>query len=78
MKFIEWIRPAFEGIDGKASHKRLTVFALVSTIILMAVCSLFGIKIDHMVLHSLEILAGAIIGGTVYQSVKNEKNSQNT
>ncbi len=71
-EFIQWIRPAFEGADGKASHKRLTVFALIYTIIIMAFASLFGLTVDYMVLHSLEALAGAIMFGTIYQNIKKD------
>ena len=74
---IQWIRPAFEGHDGKASSKRLTTFSLISTIILMAFASLCGWVIDKDVLRSLEILAGWTISNSVYQAVKSNKDEAN-
>jgi len=78
MKLIEWIKPAFEGIDGKASHKKLSVFA---TVILYFLTVLVGLIVSLIkteyppsyILFSAETIALAFSGIHVYNNLKQEK-----
>jgi len=72
-KAIKWFKRSFEDDNGKPDANALTVFGLVSTIIIIATASLFQ-QVDHSVLISLEGMAGAILTAKNFKEYKSNSN----
>jgi uncharacterized membrane protein YdbT with pleckstrin-like domain len=69
--FIDWIRPAFEGNDGKASQKKLLVAYMTILFTIVVVCvGFFNFYFPEPVYY---IISGVIIGQSVITSWQNVK-----
>ncbi len=73
-KFLNWVKPAFEGYDGKASHQKLLVLymVLLFTFVIITV-GLFNFYYPESIYH---IIAGVILGLSGirgWQTVSNHK-----
>lgn len=77
-KLVLWLKGAFEGPDGKASHQKLLV--LYMTILFTFVTVTIGFTKAEYPDHVYQIIAGVIVGQSAiraWQSVKNNQIEKN-
>jgi len=81
-KFLVWLKASFEGPDGKASHKKFSVWILMllyTLIILYSVVASF-LGFEHVpsyALYSVESMALLFSGINTVQSIKQKKDNGN-
>ena len=72
-RFIQWIRPSFEGNDGKASSRKISMFFLLSSYLLMILLTAKGAEFEAHIWFSVETMALTYSGLSTYQNVKQNK-----
>ena len=77
MNIIQWIRPSFEGEDGKSSYRRLSAFyALCMDMYLILADKITNPIIEH-VHYSLLIYSLVMTGIVTIQNIIDLKNGSN-
>ena len=72
--FINWLRPSFEGADGKSSSRKISMFFLLSSYLLMIILTAKGAEFEAHIWFSVETMALAFSGLSTYQNVKTNLN----
>lgn len=76
-KLWTWIRPTFEGEDGKASHRRLSVFYSFILLTYMLLSTASGAIFPEIAWITIATLTGAFSGLSVWQTMANKKKDEN-
>ena len=75
--FIEWLRPSFEGEDGKASHRKLSVFYFSLLILYMLVATASGSIFPEIAWIVVSGGAGLFSALNVWQNKVKHQNDHN-
>lgn len=77
VNFIQWIRPSFEGLDGKASHRRINVFYFSALILYMLIATASGAVFPEIAWVVVSAGAGLFSALSVWQNKVNNKHEEN-
>ena len=76
-KFWTWIEPTVEGPDGKASHRKITVFYFMALLTYMVWKTAHGSEFPEIAWVVVSAGAGLFSGLSVWQSMVNNKSNSN-
>ena len=76
-KLIDWIKPSFEGPDGKLSHRRASIFYFILLLTYMIGMTAYGSTFPEIAWIVISADAGLMSGLSVWQNKVNQTNSTN-
>lgn len=68
--FIKWLKPSFESVDGKTSHRKLSVFFFCLVYLYMIIMTAYGSIFPDIAWISTASGAGLMSALKTFQNIK--------